>query len=140
MTAVGDIVEVKQRPGERWVVAGPASTPLPPGHRWRCIAYGGRAGRQQRVVGAGDLTPLLADITFEPGQQLAYDAETVAVIEDKGDLVRVLIPARRRALPHSPWRLDSFFLAVPEAEADVPKAELVLRNSTNLLKDTNDET
>lgn len=134
MTAIGDIIETKQHPGQRWVIAGPASTPLPPGQRFRCLSLAGPYGLTSRTVGAGDMIPLVEGVTFEPGQVVVYDGRKVAVIGDSGATVRCAIPARPRPLPHHYWFGPQHYVEGQDGEIDIPKGDLVLANLAAILE------
>ena len=51
MVAVGDIVEVRQFPGQRWAVLGLLEHGIPPGRLWRVR----RDGAERRIVDARDV-------------------------------------------------------------------------------------
>ena len=123
--AIGDICEIRQLPGERWVVIGPVTNPADPGKRqWRVRAE--RAGRppQGRVVGAGDLE-VLEHPQFTAGQIVNFHGNEAEVLSDDGDTVRLrylhLRPRNLDRLIGRAWRQPT----VRVGEIDVDRGDLV---------------
>ena len=122
MVEIGDICEVRQLPGERWVVIGPVTNPADPGRRrWRV-----RAGRplQGRVVGDGDLV-VLEHPEFEPGQLVNFHGNNAQVVRDDGNTVRLrYLHLRPRSLDRELgryWREPTVRVGL----ADVDRGDLV---------------
>ena len=125
MPAIGNIVELRQFPGQRWSVLGPVDNPADPGKRqWRVRAE--RAGRppQGRVVGDGDLE-VLAHPEFTPGQVVRFFGNEAEVLRDDGDTVRLrylhLRPRNLDRLIGRSWRQRT----VRVGETDIDRGDLV---------------
>ena len=130
MPQVGDIVEVRRFPGQRWAVLGPHTHGLPPGRLWRVRSDGGERdnGRPQgRTVGDGDII-VLEHPQFEVDQVVTYHGREAMVLSDDGDTVRLLYQHLRprnldRQLSRY-WRVRT----VRVGEIDVGRGELVAEN------------
>ena len=129
MVAIGDSVELRQFPGQRWSVLGPVDNPTDPGKRqWRVRAE--RAGRppQGRVVDDGDLE-VLGHPEFTPGQVIRFFCNEAEVLRDDGDTVRLrylhLRPRNLDRLIGRSWRERT----VRVGEVDIDKGDLVAQNS-----------
>ena len=126
MPQVGDIVEVRQLPGQRWAVLGPHDHGLPPGRLWRVRTETAGRPPQGRTVGDGDLT-LLEHPEFTPGQIVNYFGREAMVVSDDGDTIRLRYQQLR---PRNLDRHDgiSRVPTVRIGEIDVARGELVAEN------------
>jgi len=126
MVSVGDIVSVRQFPGERWVVVGRLDNGLPPERRWR-VQRPGKVRRRNRprgrVAGDGDIT-VLDHPQFSAGQTVRYFGEEAEIVRDDGETVRIRY---RRFRPGSLDREDRT-RTEQLCETDVGRGALVAHN------------
>ena len=123
MVAIGDIVSVRQLPGQRFVVIGPVTNPAGPARRrWRVRRESAGGQLTGRTCGEGDLT-VLAHPTFVPGQRVTFFGKEAEVVRDDSPTVRLKYVALR------PRNLDRHngFMRTPTVAigaADVGRADL----------------
>ena len=131
MVAIGDIVEVRQFPGQRWAAIGPHVHGVPPGRLWRVRRDGAEVGRgrppQGRTIGDGDLR-VLSHPQFTPGQIVTHHGREAEVLRDDGDTVRLryqqLRPPALDRLISRTWRERTIQIC----ETDIERGDLVAQN------------
>ena len=130
MVAIGDIVEVRQFPGQRWAAIGPHVHGVPPGRLWRVRRDGAEVGRgrppQGRTVGDGDLR-VLSHPQFTPGQIVG-----IMVVRPKSCVMTVTpcacVIASSPARPRSADRQDLARAYRAIGETDIDRGDLVAQN------------
>lgn len=121
MIEIGDVVEVKQFPGDHWIVMGQAEgQPDPTKRCWRLRQAETLTGR---VAGEGDLA-IVSRPVFVPGQVLAYEGEAAQVIADNGNTVAIVFVRPR---PHN-LRRGKHIATGRAMQLDVARGELVAEN------------
>ena len=127
VVAIGDIVEVRQLPGQKWAVIGPHPQDA---RRWRVRRDGDEVGyrpTQGRTVGLGDLV-VLGHPQFSPGQIVWYRGREAEVLADHGDTVALcrheLRPRNLDRLVGPVWREPTYQLG----EYEIARGELVAEN------------